>query len=147
MDDREWFEKHPVSIANSFPDLAEDYESPITRIVADLQEQREEQEWNYLRCRITEKIGYGIDKDELIKALNYDRGQYEKGYRDAIRRIIGIVENVSLCPNGKDGALRPIKNTRREDVYEAVQEVKRACGLCEPRTWAEWKEWKEWMTP
>ena len=127
--------------------LTAGYESPITRMVADIQEQYEEQERDYLKMRITEKIGYEIDKDELIKALNYDRGQYEKGYRDAIRRIISVVNEVNLCPNGKDGALRPIKNTRREDVYRAVQEVKRICGLCEPRTLEEWKEFrKEWMT-
>ena len=27
-------------------------------------------------------IGYQIDKAELIKALNYDREQYDKGYQD-----------------------------------------------------------------
>ena len=29
------------------------------------------------------KIAIDVDKDELIKALKYDRGQYEKGYADA----------------------------------------------------------------
>lgn len=28
------------------------------------------------------KIGINVDKDELIKALKYDREQYEKGYED-----------------------------------------------------------------
>ena len=28
------------------------------------------------------KMGVNVDKDELIKALSYDRGQYEKGYSD-----------------------------------------------------------------
>lgn len=40
------------------------------------------------------KVGVNVDKDELVKALEYDRGQYMKGYndgyydggRDAIRR-------------------------------------------------------------
>lgn len=27
-----------------------------------------------------------VDKEELIKALNYDRGQYEKGYNDCANR-------------------------------------------------------------
>ena len=30
-----------------------------------------------------EMNGIKVDKDELIKALKYDRGQYEKGYEDA----------------------------------------------------------------
>lgn len=28
------------------------------------------------------KMGVNVDKDELLKALNYDRDQYEKGYAD-----------------------------------------------------------------
>ena len=28
------------------------------------------------------KMGVNVDKDELIKALSYDRDQYEKGYSD-----------------------------------------------------------------
>lgn len=28
------------------------------------------------------KTGVTVDKDELLKALNYDRGQYEAGYKD-----------------------------------------------------------------
>ena len=28
------------------------------------------------------KMGVDVDKEELLKALNYDRGQYEKGYSD-----------------------------------------------------------------
>ena len=28
------------------------------------------------------KMGVNVDKEELLKALNYDRGQYEKGYAD-----------------------------------------------------------------
>jgi hypothetical protein len=28
------------------------------------------------------KVGITVDKDELLKALKYDREQYEKGYRD-----------------------------------------------------------------
>lgn len=33
-------------------------------------------------CEVRQTIGYNIDKLELIKALNYDRDQYEKGYQD-----------------------------------------------------------------
>lgn len=33
-------------------------------------------------AEIKAAIGYNIDKEELIKALAYDRHQYEKGYQD-----------------------------------------------------------------
>ena len=29
-----------------------------------------------------------VDKGELIRALQYDRGQYQKGYDDAMRSIV-----------------------------------------------------------
>ena len=29
-----------------------------------------------------QEVGIEVDKDELLKALQYDRGQYEKGYSD-----------------------------------------------------------------
>ena len=31
------------------------------------------------------KVGISVDKEELIRALKYDRGQYEKGYADGKR--------------------------------------------------------------
>ena len=31
---------------------------------------------------IKKQLGIDINKDELIKAINYDRNQYEKGYQD-----------------------------------------------------------------
>ena len=47
-----------------------------------------------------QKIGVNVDKDELIKALAYDRGQYQKGYNDRDSEII-------RC---KDCQHRPIAN-------------------------------------
>lgn len=39
---------------------------------------------NEILFRATQEIGINIDKDELLKALAYDRQQYEKGYNKAI---------------------------------------------------------------
>lgn len=32
-------------------------------------------------------VGVNVDKDELIKAMQYDRGQYQKGYADGIKEF------------------------------------------------------------
>lgn len=32
-----------------------------------------------------QKVGINVDKTELLKALAYDRGQYDKGYKDGYR--------------------------------------------------------------
>lgn len=54
------------------------YESPITIISNGIQLSLEDKVY-----KAVEQIGIKVDKDELIKALKYDRKQYEKGYADA----------------------------------------------------------------
>lgn len=35
-------------------------------------------------CEAVVNCGVNVDKEELLKALNYDRHQYEQGYRDGL---------------------------------------------------------------
>ena len=55
------------------------YKSPIEIIVEKMQIRYE----NAI-SQATQNVGINVDRDELLKALEYDRGQYEKGYNDAI---------------------------------------------------------------
>ena len=54
------------------------YEPPITLYMNEIQTQIED---NCLKA--VQSYGFNVDKDELKKALDYDRGQYDKGYADA----------------------------------------------------------------
>ncbi len=58
------------------------YESPITKIEQELAGQIVETEEGKLMYEVKKATGYSIEKEELIKALQYDRQQYEKGYND-----------------------------------------------------------------
>lgn len=61
------------------------YDSPI-EIVKKIQEQYEvDVVNNVIKC--VQSYGINVDKDELIKALKYDRQQYEKGYADGIKKL------------------------------------------------------------
>lgn len=58
------------------------YESPIVLNYADpIIEKIKTETEDYIFKGIV-KCGLSIDKEELIKALQYDRDQYEKGYAD-----------------------------------------------------------------
>ena len=63
------------------------YISPVEvytqKVIQDMQEQQE-------NCVMTAILNTGIkvDKDELIKALNYDRQQYQKGYKDGRNELV-----------------------------------------------------------
>ena len=58
------------------------YESPIklyeveARIIEDIVKARDD----YILAQV--KMAVDVDKEELIKALSYDRQQYDKGYAD-----------------------------------------------------------------
>ena len=69
-----------------------DYESPIERIVKEVAETMQEQEENGLVVAVSEKVGYLVDKDEMIKALKYDRDQYNKGYDAGTSALVKVLE-------------------------------------------------------
>lgn len=56
------------------------YESPIQKIVADMQTKMIEQENIQLMMEVKQAVGFAVSKEELLKALQYDRDQYAKGY-------------------------------------------------------------------
>ena len=62
------------------------YESPIELIVKDtyqkILKQREE---NIFKAIL--ETGVKVDKEELLKALKYDREQYKKGYIDGAKEL------------------------------------------------------------
>jgi len=60
------------------------YESPITKIEQEITSQIVKTEEKELTYEIKKAVGYSIEKEELIKALQYDRQQYEKGYQDGL---------------------------------------------------------------
>lgn len=61
------------------------WKSPITKIYGDIQNDIVRQDEENYMCAITQAIGYRVDKEELIRALQYDREQYNKGYRDGVK--------------------------------------------------------------
>lgn len=56
------------------------YESPINIISQQMKIQMEGE-----IMKAVQRVGINVDKDELIRALQYDRGQYQIGYMDGFR--------------------------------------------------------------
>ena len=93
------------------------YESLITRIENQLLEEMVKNQEDQFIWKVRQTIGYQIDKAELIKALNYDRDQYEKGYQDgklaAMKKRIGqwLINSdgyypyCSICKNEPQGRI------------------------------------------
>ena len=59
------------------------WESPIKVI-----EQNIALEFDNETVSAVRRVGFDIDKEELLKALTYDRQQYDKGYADAKAELV-----------------------------------------------------------
>ena len=60
-----------------------DYQSPIEMIVTEMQTKYEND------CvSVCQSYGFNVDKDELKKALAYDRNQYDKGFKDGYNQAL-----------------------------------------------------------
>lgn len=65
------------------------YESPITIAYNQMKTTIENDIYKAI-CN----VGIDVDKEELWKALQYDRGQYEKGYDDGIKIFVMKLKEV-----------------------------------------------------
>lgn len=66
------------------------YRSPIEKIYGELQTQMVQEDENMV-MKAVRKVGVNVDKEELIKALQYDRNQYTKGYSDGKSDVLGKI--------------------------------------------------------
>lgn len=57
------------------------YDSPIRTIASQIELTMEGE-----ILKACQRVGVNVDKDELVKALQYDRKQYEKGYKDGYEK-------------------------------------------------------------
>ena len=74
------------------------YQSPIDLIMGQMNTSYE----NGI-CKAVQDVGVNIDKNELLKALQYDRGQYQKGYADRDSEIVRCRDckfytDTQICP-------------------------------------------------
>lgn len=93
------------------------YESPIDIVYKDIQMQVKEQADKQI-YEAVQQCGISVDKEELIKALQYDRGQYEKGYADAL----SVIENIKAeIDEQYDIAWRD--NVYRAEGLEMAEEI------------------------
>lgn len=101
------------------------YESPIMLLKTDPMIQRVKDETDTMIFQGVARVGVHVDKDELIKALEYDRGQYEKGFHDG--RMY-----VPPCPSNADR----IRSMTDEELAEWLAKNDPECDP--PEWWLDW---------
>lgn len=79
------------------------YDSPIRLAIADLSGKILESADNKIMLEISKKVDVDVDQEELLKALKYDRDQFNKGFRagwDALGTEIVRCRNCKHRPKG-----------------------------------------------
>ena len=71
---------HNINDFITSPDMS-GYDSPIRMIVGEMETKMEADTMS-----VIQRYGIDVDKEELIKALNYDREQYDKGFREGYNK-------------------------------------------------------------
>lgn len=101
-------------------DWAKDYESPVTVQMVQIQkiaQQIEAQRENEITLKISEQIGVNVDKDELKRALAYDRDQYRRGYEDGWRARSEVIPKwVPVSEKLPDVSQRYLVYTKYDEV-------------------------------
>lgn len=83
------------------------YDSPIDLYISDIQNQIVAQQDEQIYKAVVHFFP-DVKRDELLKALRYDREQYDKGYadgkRDAMDELVRCAECIHYepCEGGKD---------------------------------------------
>ena len=101
----------------------------------DIMEQREDK----TVAIVQSKIDVDVDKDELIRALQYDRNQYNAGYKDGKADAMRWIPVSERVPQKGETA---IALGSRGGVYVAQykgstywHKLNARCHMCEPTYW------------
>lgn len=106
-----------------------DYRPPVT-VVEQLCNQLS-QDVERAVCAAVLEVGIEVDKEELIKALNYDRGQYKKGETAGWNK--GFREGYLKAWSDADvNRLRADLRSLREQLDSAVTQLRKStdCEYC-----------------
>ena len=101
------------------------YKSPIEKIYGDIQTQMVQEDENMVMKAIR-NVGVNVDKEALIKALQYDRNQYTKGYEDGKNEVLDkiraeIIEKYWDCDICKWKIDYKSHYVIREDINDILQ--------------------------
>lgn len=107
------------------------YKSPID-LMRTMQTQIETDIETHVLTAI-ERVGVHVDKDELIKALQYDRNQYDKGFDDGRKET--AKEVLQELKNRIVKAIYQYYNENgggyylAEDVIDDINDIAYLCGV------------------
>lgn len=113
------------------------YESPITQILSEMQMSYENE------ClKAVQNVGFDVNKEELTKALMYDREQYSKGYADAAGDLDILISEFCV-PLQIENICEELSEWDIDEDYESW--CSRNCGKTNCGAYPDANCYKEWI--
>lgn len=91
------------------------YQSPIEIIIGKMQTQIDDDIY-----KAVQNVGINVDREELLKALEYDRGQYDKGWEEGFHD--GFVHGLEIAIIDVENIIGRTK--KAEKLCEALKSYK-----------------------
>ena len=102
------------------------YESPIEVVFGEIQNKVTE-DLEGLVYQAVQNVHVNVDKEELIKALQYDRNQYEKGYKDGYEKAIDeFVNLVNQCSGYTENCIEHDLSLTIYTIHQIAEEMRGA---------------------
>ena len=99
------------------------YESPIKIAIGEFQmEQKKRIEGDVFLA--IQEYGITVDKEELIKALQYDRDQYRKGYEDGVQAKADTLMDIQMKFAMHFGTYTKDATVKVDDVFKLLARIK-----------------------
>ena len=114
-----------------------DYVSPIKQIVSEMQ-----MEYENGVLKAVQQYGFHVNKEELTKALLYDREQYDKGYEDGVAGL-DILINEFCVPLEVNAICDELNDWDIDEDCESW--CGRNCGVINDGTCPSSECYKEWL--
>lgn len=106
------------------------YESPILIAVDELHRDFIKKQDDYIFLTVEKALKCEVNREELLKALAYDRDQYDKGFRDGRAYKPPIETNADR--------IRAMTNEELADWVWGVETAGRAYGPRGKKAWLDW---------
>ena len=106
------------------------YESPIWIAVRDLHRSIMKEQDDYIFETVEKTLECKVDREELLKALAYDRNQYDKGFRDGRAYKSPIETNADR--------IRAMSDEELADWVWGAETDGRAYGPRGKKAWLDW---------
>ena len=97
------------------------YQPPISELLGEITTEYIRNRENHFIAVVSQQVGYQVDKDKLLKTLEYDRNQYMQGFNDALCGFVNAKQEILAKIFKTLESIKYMDENTWYDVYCAIK--------------------------